>query len=240
MSSLNIGQRHLLPTYPAMHVLIGGVALWLTKPVGKIVVGAFVSWLVIGSALSYPNYLAYFNLLVPQETAYQHLVDSNLDWGQDLPGLQQWLSKHHPPSTDQQPVYLGYFGKGNAKYYGIEARSLNCVGKSNTAYEAGIYCVSATTLQAVYEAMPGHWNKIIEEEYQTLKQAHDTSADPHKLAYYRYLRLLVYLRHRRPDDQVGYSILIFKLSIDELQAALEGRPAELEDQPFKKRAGATP
>ena len=39
-----------------------------------------------------PDFLAYFNELDggPGE-AYKHLVDSSLDWGQDLPGLKAWL-----------------------------------------------------------------------------------------------------------------------------------------------------
>ena len=43
----------------------------------------------------------------------------------------------------------------------------------------------------------------------------------------RLARLSAYLRRRQPDDQVGYSILIFRLSDDEVRDALNGAPAEL-------------
>jgi hypothetical protein len=38
----------------------------------------------------------------------------------------------------------------------------------------------------------------------------------------RAARLCAYLRHRAPDDEVGYSILIYRLSDDEVQRALRG------------------
>jgi len=43
----------------------------------------------------------------------------------------------------------------------------------------------------------------------------------------RLARLCAYLRHREPDDQVGYSILIYRLSDRQVQQALLGPPAEL-------------
>src|SRR6185312_15706987 len=43
------------------------------------------------SLANWPNYLAYFNQLIGSHTnAYRHLVDSSLDWGQDLPALKRW------------------------------------------------------------------------------------------------------------------------------------------------------
>ncbi|QDU26352.1 hypothetical protein ETAA8_14300 [Anatilimnocola aggregata] len=255
-SSLNIGHRHLLPTYPAMHILVGAAALWLTRPVGKFLVWSLVAWLGIESALVFPHYLAYFNPLVDRQAAHQHLVDSSLDWGQDLPGLQQWLSTHNAAGETQQPVYLAYFGTGSPKYYGIQGRALNRIGRSDIDYLPGIYCVSATTLQAIYEAQPGRWNHEYESRYQDLKQrlASDAEAkqeapvtpetlgptkandkEQNKLSYSRYLRMLAYLRHRQPDDHVGHSILIFRLTEKDIHAALDGPPPELDDRPSLTR-----
>ena len=43
----------------------------------------------------WPNYLAYFNQLAGGPShGYRHLVDSSLDWGQDLPALNNgWLQR---------------------------------------------------------------------------------------------------------------------------------------------------
>jgi transcription initiation factor IIE alpha subunit len=57
---------------------------------------------------------------------------------------------------------------------------------------------------------------------------------PSKRAFDRYARLresrlFSYLREREPDDQVGYSILIYRLTDQEVQAALHGPLEELEE-----------
>ena len=40
----------------------------------------------------------------------------------------------------------------------------------------------------------------------------------------RFSRLCMYLRQREPDDHVGYSILIYRLTDEDLAEALEGDP----------------
>jgi len=47
----------------------------------------------------------------------------------------------------------------------------------------------------------------------------------------RLARLCAFLRRREPDDQVGYSILIYRLSDADVQQALNGPPAELWAEP---------
>jgi hypothetical protein len=42
----------------------------------------------------------------------------------------------------------------------------------------------------------------------------------------RLARLCAYLRHRTPDDNIGYSILIYRLSDEEVQRALGGTSPE--------------
>jgi len=43
----------------------------------------------------------------------------------------------------------------------------------------------------------------------------------------RFARLCAFLRRREPDDNVGYSILIYRLSDQDVREALYGPPAEL-------------
>ena len=54
-----------------------------------------------------------------------------------------------------------------------------------------------------------------------------------QLEQLRFARLMAYLRHREPEDQVGWSILIHRLSDIEVRAALEGPPAELVADPWQ-------
>ena len=118
------------------------------------------------------------------------------------------------------------------------------------ALTGGIYCISATMLQSVYTRAPGPWAAPYEAAYQRARidierfgsrtgEAQVTS-DRDRAAWrrltsdfeqLRLARLSAYLRHREPDDQVGYSILIFRLTDREVQDALTGPPAELLPQP---------
>jgi hypothetical protein len=242
-STFNIGYRHILPVYPALYVLAGAAGCWLTsdRRVMRVAVVGLLGLFAADSLAAYPHYLAYFNGLVPRGEGYQHLVDSNLDWGQDLPGLAKWLAAN---SQDEEPVYLSYFGTGRPGHYCIEAIKLPRPRGERELRPLlpGLYCISATALQAVYEDAPGRWNKAYEARYQERrKQLEDAGAllSAEQLAaaragyeYGKYLRLLAYLRQRKPDEQVGYSILIFRVSEEELDRALNGPPAELEEQPW--------
>src|SRR5439155_13724202 len=106
VSHLNIGHRHLLPIYPPLFILAGGALPRLRVPLAALAVAE--------GLLAWPHYLAYFNPIAGgARNGYRHLVDSSLDWGQDLPGLQ----RHHP-------AYLAYFGTGSPRYYGIVASLL--------------------------------------------------------------------------------------------------------------------
>jgi hypothetical protein len=71
------------------------------------------------TAWRFPNYLAYFNGLVRPSRAYRHLIDSSLDWGQELPATARYLRAHA-----NEPAYLAYFGVGRPAYYGINAHYL--------------------------------------------------------------------------------------------------------------------
>lgn len=87
-SKFNIGLRHILPIYPFLSILagLGIVRLWREawgQPLRRIVAGGLAAWMLISTAMAQPDCLAYFN-----EFAGNHperiLVDSDLDWGQDL------------------------------------------------------------------------------------------------------------------------------------------------------------
>jgi hypothetical protein len=81
VSNLNIGVRHVLPVY-LFATPLAGLALvhyWRSRKM----VGLLGLWLAAGSAMAHPDYLADFNLLAMGKPEHI-LVDSDLDWGQDL------------------------------------------------------------------------------------------------------------------------------------------------------------
>ncbi len=118
LSHLQLGLRYILQIYPLMFILIGKIFAgdFLKRKVPKILVGALLAWYVFASVSTYPHYLAYFNEIVGgPSNGYKYLLDSNLDWGQDLPGLKHYLEK-----TGNPEVVLCYFGTASPNTYDIE------------------------------------------------------------------------------------------------------------------------
>lgn len=240
VSGLNIGHRHILPIYPAIHILLGGATLWAAKsPFIRGVLIAFACLFMGEVALARPNFLAYFNGLISAEHRHEHLVESSLDWGQDLPSLKKWLDQNN---TEMADVFLAYFGTDVPAKYGIQAVRIPETGsdiiQQPLSLRPGIYCVSATTLIGVYTPRPGPWSVKHEEAYTVLKKQITTSPEwdtLRALERARYLRLLAYLRHHPSVANIGGSILVFRLNQDQIREALEGPPAELELLPLSEQ-----
>jgi len=117
---LNIGLRHILPIYPLV-LLICGITLeemrvrW--RPIFLL---APIALAAVELGLVYPHCLAFFNQLVGgPRNGHLVLLDSNLDWGQDLKPLKHWMDAHHV-----EQINLGYFGTADPAYYGIHATPL--------------------------------------------------------------------------------------------------------------------
>ncbi len=252
-SSLNIGERHLVPTYPALFILAGAAALDVEK--GGVLrsrlsalSGIALIVYCVESLTFYPHYLAYFNAIAggPRK-AYRHVVDSSLDWGQDLPGLALWLEHHRSSGVDEAPVYLSYFGVGDPEHYGIRATRLPSFPEFRTARNVepltgGIYCVSATMLESVLLRFPGAWTAAYDRLYRSVladtqryRTADSVEQDRLRQASgenfwnerfgllddLRFAKLCAFLRRREPDDSAGYSILIYELTDADVAGALE-------------------
>ncbi|NDJ51772.1 MAG: hypothetical protein GYB68_01655, partial [Chloroflexi bacterium] len=123
--SLNVGLRYLLPILPLAFLLVGRLAAlplpstrWRAlRPVA--LTAAVMAALLINLSI-FPHYLAYFNLLSGgPDQGYRWLADSNIDWGQDLPGAAAYQHAH-----DLDKLYLSYFGQAAPIAYGLEAIAL--------------------------------------------------------------------------------------------------------------------
>ncbi len=204
-SPLNIGVRHILPTFPFVFLLVASqIAAWLKikssektdgfldvtrqflkklsgTPIKYSLVGTLIIWQTVSVVSIYPSFLAYFNELIggPSQ-GYIYVTDSNLDWGQDLKRLAKWTDDN---GVDK--IYVDYFGGAIASYYlgnkflpwwGTRSpKDLNATG--------GWLAVSATFLQGGRGKPAPGFN------------------DP--TGYYRWLD------NFKPVTTIGYSIFIY-------------------------------
>jgi hypothetical protein len=244
-ANLNIGHRHLLPIYLPLFMVAGAAGWWFLrgKRWSRVTIAALLMLQIVVVARIHPFYLAYFNELIGGPSrGYLHLTDSNVDWGQDLPALSQWL-REHPDLENEGALYFGYFGFDSPQRWGIYALALP--GISNPRFsstdpitlQAGTFCFSATELILPVLGRPP-WNEGNEREYRALlaefREREQTSPlhwdDAENVRMWQPFlkpfadlqskRLRSYLIGRKPDAMIGYSILIFRLSDRELRAAL--------------------
>jgi hypothetical protein len=92
-----IGTRHILPVFVALAVAGACAVAWaLPRLEGRNAATAAVALLLVSaagsSAWAHPDYLAYFNVIAGDRPE-QWLVDSDLDWGQDVKRLGQRLKE---------------------------------------------------------------------------------------------------------------------------------------------------
>jgi len=69
--------------------------------------GGLVVWLMATSALSHPDYLPYFNALAGDEPE-KVVVDSDLDWGQDMKRLSNRLREAGATQVTFNPFISAY------------------------------------------------------------------------------------------------------------------------------------
>jgi hypothetical protein len=119
-ANLNIGVRHILPIYPFV-LLLAGVTLKAIRVKWRpIFLLAPVTLAALELATVYPHCLAFFNQAVGgPRNGDLVLLDSNLDWGQDLKPLKRWMDANRI-----QHINLSYFGTADPAYYGINCTSL--------------------------------------------------------------------------------------------------------------------
>jgi len=104
-SNLNLGVRHILPVYPLLAV-VGGSLLASRRKLVVVAACALTGWHAWEGVAAHPDYLTYFNQSVRGREA-EYLLDSNLDWGQDLERLRRYLEDERVTA-----VYLSFFGRG--------------------------------------------------------------------------------------------------------------------------------
>ena len=223
----NIGHRHLVPLYPVVFVLAGAAAAWLSSRVVQGALVLAVAWAVFAAVRIHPHYLCYFNEFVGgPANGHLYLAASNVDWGQDLKRLARYANDR-PGET----IKLAYCGSADPRRYGFRCEPLPSflpVGEPGEL-SAGTYVISVNHLVGLYEpsasaeawADPNH-RAFYRRLQQRLARPPRDGMSPRQqaarraaLQVYRRLRwgrLLSNLRRRAPDERIGWSLFVYRLT----------------------------
>ena len=185
-NTIHNGFRYLMPAFPALLVLLGKYAeCSLDRRWLRPTLSLALVWLIGANLWIWPDYLAYQNEWIGgPRNGYLWFSDSNLDWGQDLKQLKGYMDEH-----EIEKVQLAYFGTADPAHYGI-----------------------------VYDYLPSA-NSMLKPMHAGADAAPEDRATIVALSAYQYQgvgfedRSVYEFFHRYwPNDQVGYSILIFDLA----------------------------
>jgi hypothetical protein len=111
--------RYVLPAFPLAFVSAGKLAGYWARRRWRLglVVGLLLGWGIIASIRIHPHSMSYFNEIAGgPDNGHNHLLDSNIDWGQDLLFLKRWLDRH----PEARPLGLAYYHYVDPRLVGID------------------------------------------------------------------------------------------------------------------------
>jgi hypothetical protein len=115
-SGRQLGARALLSAVPLVWVwAAASIARTWPERWPAVVAGLGLAATLFGSLWAYPDYLSYFNAFVGKDEGYRYVSDANVDIGQDLVQLGEFLE-----GQEEERVQLLYFGSVDPALYGIE------------------------------------------------------------------------------------------------------------------------
>jgi hypothetical protein len=173
ITKVNIGLRHMLALYPIFLMAAAyTVSVLLQKSsrgLRTVVVGVVVVIQIVELAFVYPHTLAFFNVAAGgPSNGHRWLVDSNLDWGQDLKRLKHWMD-----DKGVKHINLSYFGSADPAYYGIDNTPILGAPFFATAklpQLPGYVAISATNLEGPYMGPAGRaFYKVLRERQPTAR-----------------------------------------------------------------------
>jgi len=198
--SLQLGLRYVLPVVPLLWIVASAGAAMLARRTLGVVVLVLALVFGVGDHLRhYPHSLAYFNQYAGGPArGYRYLADSNIDWGQDLIRLGDYLRREGIPQ-----VHMAYFGRVNPQVYGIRwapipPRPTPWVYVVSTNFVAGVGYLSRWRGQ-VFKIGKKHSKGVW----------YIRSLGPGRTRGREYA--INWLMEMTPDDRIGYSLWVYRI-----------------------------
>jgi hypothetical protein len=200
-TGLSLYFRYALPCLPFAFIWASKVAraLPLRHRAAAAIGAVAVTWAVASSLWVYPHSLSYCNELAGGPIGgHRYLVNSNLDWGQDVHYLKRWLDDH----PEASPLAMAYFTFLEPRHFGIQCTAPPLGRGPGTSDPAGGPDFDHTA------PLPGWYAMSV----------HRIRAEGGGYAYFL---------HFRPTAMAGYSIYLYHITLEEanrVRAELEMPP----------------
>ena len=232
-TGFSVHSRYAIPALPYFFIWVSKTArecemrpLTRTRIAVAATVVAALTWSMCSSLWIYPHSLSYFNELVGGPRAGgEHLLNSNIDYGQDLLYLKSWLEQHPNVKLDG----LAYWGSYPAKLAGVPDAPYPVVGQDT---EDGRQRWFADKRADTLGPKPGYYAVSVNCLYDRDKR-------------YRYFL------HFKPAALAGYTIYIYhlmpedtnrarrELGLPELPEGDDGDRRSIRDAPRTRRDAPT-
>lgn len=192
LSKKQIGIRYILPIYPFLYIFCGRILIYgksLNVPefIKKFFFYTLSLLYLISSIKIHPDYIAYFNEFIGPENGWKYLIDSNIDWGQDLKELKKFIEKEKNPE-----IMLNYFGAILPETYDI-------------VYEPFLYPFFMFNVPEKNY----HINSTSpKKEYLAISVNHLCGLT------YEDTEIFKFLKEKKPYKKAGYSIFIYDITND--------------------------
>ncbi len=119
--ALNLGVRYFLPAYMFLFILGGALLGRMLKAMRSrravaVIAFALLAWVCVEAARAYPDHMSYMNQLASARPHYWYLSDSNVEWGDDVRDLAEYLRSKG--ETKVRAMTLGGFL--TLHHYGVD------------------------------------------------------------------------------------------------------------------------
>lgn len=216
--------RYVLPVFPFVIVSTSKLGYFLSRRHCKsaVIVAGLLMCMISASLRIHPHYLSFFNWLGGgPERGSQHLLYSNIDWGQDLLFLKEWLGQH----AEVDDLYLGYYGFADPRLLGIVFKPPP-IGPDSDSLPKNIELLPARN-PSEFGPRPGYYAVSVNLVYGMGWGISDGKGGRFSVPHNGYR----YFRHFRPFTKAGYSIFIYYVTLEKANVVRRqmGLPP-LEDQ----------
>jgi 4-amino-4-deoxy-L-arabinose transferase-like glycosyltransferase len=228
LTDINLGLRYVLPIFPYVFIAAGKLVPWTMSLAGKArpliasTVALSLGMTIAATLWIAPHFLAYFNWASGgPDRVPARLIDSNLDWGQDLIALQEWCRDNIPG----QRIGLAYFGQINPTIFALREEPFSwflppvrpgliqpmqsslspLLEGPAQRLTPGYYAVSATLLYGLPWRL---YDPVRPELAMRGLMGPSWSTDEHAFSYFRQFQPIM--------PPIGHSIYVYRLSAEDV------------------------